>query len=126
MTGLTELDEILRTLSPSVRAGAFVYVVTDLPLPSHASVVEREGGSLVVEQAVADEAGLDYESTFAWITLQVRSSLQAVGLTATVSSALAEKGVPCNMLAGYHHDHILVPSDRVVDALAVLQALSQR
>lgn len=81
MTGLTELDEILRTLSPSVRAGAFVYVVTDLPLPSHASVVEREGGSLVVEQAVADEAGLDYESTFAWITLQVRSSLQAVGLT---------------------------------------------
>ncbi|MEZ5086677.1 MAG: ACT domain-containing protein [Tessaracoccus sp.] len=126
MTGLTELDEILRTLSPSVRAGAFVYVVTDLPLPSHASVVEREGGSLVVEQAVADEAGLDYESTFAWITLQVRSSLQAVGLTAAVSSALAEKGVPCNMLAGYHHDHILVPSDRVVDALAVLQALSQR
>lgn len=126
MTGLTELDEILRTLSPSVRAGAFVYVVTDLPLPSHASVVEREGGSLVVEQAVADEAGLDYESTFAWITLQVRSSLQAVGLTAAVFSALAEKGVPCNMLAGYHHDHILVPSDRVVDALAVLQALSQR
>lgn len=126
MTGLTDLDEILRTLRPSVRAGAFVYVVTDLPLPSHASVVEREGGSLVVEQAVADEAGLSYEGTFAWITLQVHSSLQAVGLTAAVSSALAEKGVPCNMLAGFYHDHILVPSDRVIDALAVLQNLSQR
>lgn len=126
MTGLTDLDEILRTLRPSVRAGAFVYVVTDLPLPSHASVVEREGGSLVVEQAVADEAGLPYEGTFAWITLQVHSSLQAVGLTAAVSSALAQKGVPCNMLAGFYHDHILVPSDRVVDALAVLQSLSQR
>ncbi len=126
MTGLTDLDEILRTLRPSVRAGAFVYVVTDLPLPSHASVVEREGGSLVVEQAVADEAGLSYEGTFAWITLQVHSSLQAVGLTAAVSSALAEKGVPCNMLAGFYHDHILVPSDRVIDALAVLQSLSQR
>ncbi|MDF1489348.1 ACT domain-containing protein [Tessaracoccus caeni] len=126
MTGLTDLDEILRTLRPSVRAGAFVYVVTDLPLPSHASVVEREGGSLVVEQAVADEAGLSYEGTFAWITLQVHSSLQAVGLTAAVSSALAQKGVPCNMLAGFYHDHILVPSDRVIDALAVLQNLSQR
>lgn len=102
-------------------------VVIALPLWLHAPVaIEGEGGSLVVEQAVADEAGLPYEGTFAWITLQVHSSLQAVGLTAAVSSALAEKGVPCNMLAGFYHDHILVPSDRVIDALAVLQNLSQR
>ena len=49
---------------------------------------------------------------FAWLTLSIQSSLEAVGLTAAVSARLAERDIACNVLAGYHHDHLLVPVAR--------------
>jgi hypothetical protein len=55
----------------------------------------------------------------------VHSALDAVGLTAAVSTALADAGLSCNVIAGYHHDHLLVPADRVAEALAVLSDLSR-
>ena len=48
----------------------------------------------------------------------------AVGLTAAVSTALARAGIACNMLAGFHHDHLLVPLNRLDDALDVLDTLA--
>ena len=56
--------------------------------------------------------------------LDVHSALDAVGLTAALSSALAEEGIAANVLAGYFHDHILVPADRVDDAIECLTRLS--
>jgi hypothetical protein len=53
--------------------------------------------------------------------LTVHSSLEAVGLTAAFSARLAERNISCNVLAGYHHDHILVPVDRVQDAIDALR-----
>jgi hypothetical protein len=61
----------------------------------------------------------------AWLTLTVDSSLEAVGLTAAFSAALAEAGIPANLLAGLRHDHILVPADRADDAVAPLRALAR-
>jgi hypothetical protein len=54
----------------------------------------------------------------------VHSALDAVGLTAAVSRALADAGVSCNVIAGAHHDHLLVPFERGEEALAVLRGLA--
>lgn len=62
---------------------------------------------------------------FARITLMVHSALEGVGLTAAVSGALASAGIACNVVAGFHHDHLFVPWERRDEALAVLQRLSQ-
>jgi len=88
-----------------------------------ASVTEPEGLSLTIAREQADQAGLSYDFVAAWIALQVHSALYAVGLTAAVSSALAEAGVSCNVIAGYHHDHLLVPFERGWEALTILRAL---
>ena len=45
------------------------------------------------------------------------STLEQVGLTALFSRALADAGISCNVLAGVHHDHLLVPADRADEAL---------
>ena len=66
------------------------------------------------------------EDTFGWITLSVQTSLTALGITAAISSALAEAGIACNMLAGYHHDHLLVPFVEVERTLAVLETAWRR
>jgi hypothetical protein len=45
-------------------------------------------------------------------------------LTAAVAGALAERGIACNVVAGFHHDHLFVPWGRRDEALVLLQRLS--
>ncbi|QTO37756.1 ACT domain-containing protein [Tessaracoccus sp. MC1865] len=135
MAGLTDLGAMLRELSPSVRDGRFVYVLRAddtlddydweaLEVEAQAVIVEEEGRTLVLEEEVALDYDKQFDGVFGWITLEVHSSLQAVGLTAAVSTALAGAGISCNMLAGLHHDHLLVPIDSVSNALEILERLS--
>ena len=125
MAGLTNLHEILGALRPSVRQGSFVYVTLPTPpeVEAYARIVEDEGITLVFDQSTADEHGWEYEGVFAWITLQVHTSLTSVGITAAVSTALARVGISCNVLAGYYHDHLLVPAESVDEAIDVLGGL---
>nr|WP_269151213.1 ACT domain-containing protein [Spelaeicoccus albus] len=67
---------------------------------------------------------MPYSFVAGWITLQVHSALDAVGLTAAVSTALATAEISCNVIAGNYHDHLLVPIDRLDDALGVLRELT--
>ena len=94
---IRELAELLRNLEPILQPGVYVFAsvapgsdVTALePL---ATFREAEGLSLIVEEGRAREAGLQGLFRAAWITLEVRSDLHAVGLTAAVSAALSRAG----------------------------------
>ncbi len=68
--------------------------------------------------------GVAYEFVAAWITLEIHSALEAVGLTAAVSRVLTEAGISANVVAGYTHDHVFVPLDRADDAMRALAELS--
>ena len=89
-----------------------------------AVVLEEEGTTVVLPRESADAHGLAYDDVAAQITLTVRSSLAAVGLTAAVATALAGAGISCNVVAGFHHDHLFVPADRADAAMAVLRSLA--
>jgi hypothetical protein len=125
---LTDLDLLLKTLEPVVIEGEFVVLVVeedDVATLSPVAVVrEREGWTVVVRREDADARGLTYSFIGRWITLQVHSALDGVGLTAAFSTALGQAGISCNVFAGYHHDHILVPSPDADRALTVLRTLS--
>jgi hypothetical protein len=122
---LTDLDVILETLGPLLLDGEFVVLVVgeaDVASLSPVAVIrELEGWTVVVRREHADARGLAYSFIGRWITLQVHSSLNAVGLTAAFSTALAHAGISCNVFAGYYHDHILVPSPDAERAVAVLR-----
>ncbi|WP_028239721.1 ACT domain-containing protein [Stutzerimonas azotifigens] len=129
MAAETALDRLLAGMSPCLQPGTYVFCTVPESQPFEpraivASIREREGLSLVLGQADADRLGLDYDYLACWITLQVHSSLAAVGLTAAVSGALAEAGISCNLVAGYHHDHLFVPQAEGERALAVLRQLA--
>lgn len=91
-----------------------------------ATFAEDEGTSLVLPEPVAREMGFDTGLPMTRIMLSVHSALDGVGLTAAVARALAEKGIPCNMIAAYHHDHVLVPPGQVERAMAILRGLAER
>lgn len=89
-----------------------------------ATFMETEGLSMVLEHSDATRVGLAYIYPCRLITLTVHSSLDAIGFVARITSALAAAGISVNPIAAYHHDHLLVPSDRAADAMAVLESLS--
>lgn len=115
-------------MHPVRRDGEFVYVLWPHGKPLGggimAAVREAEGLTVVMPRADADSAGLPYDFVGAWITLEVHSSLEAVGLTAAVGAALTEAKISCNVLAGFHHDHLLVPVADADRALEVLHELA--
>lgn len=111
-------------LDPVRRPGEFVVVVADVDgADAEATVREDEGLTVVVRRERADALGLSYDFVAAWITLRLHSTLEQVGLTAAFSRALADAGISCNVLAGVHHDHLLVPADRADEAIAVLRTV---
>jgi uncharacterized protein len=127
MTGEKDLNKLLASMSPALMAGEFVFCHFEearygdhSDLGPIAAVAESEGLTLVVPRARADERGLEYGSIFRGITLNVHSSLDAVGLTAAFSSKLAEHGVSANVFAGYFHDHIFVQSELAEKAIAAI------
>ncbi|WP_445155001.1 N-acetyltransferase [Arthrobacter sp. Hor0625] len=131
MTGAEkDLNTLLAAMRPTIREGEYVYAVwpDGKPLAGHiaAAVREAEGLTVVLPRADADALGLHYDYVAAWITLQVHSALEAVGLTAAVSAALAEAKISCNVLAGFHHDHLLVPVADAARAVEALHELSDR
>lgn len=131
MTGERDLKKLLTHLRPDLRQGPYVFVtvsggVAPAGVTPVVTVREEEGLTLVVPRAEADAAGLDYHAVFGWVTLRAHSSLEAVGLTASVSAALAEAGLSCNVVAGYHHDHLFVPYEQASVAVAVLEDLARQ
>ena len=129
MTGERDLRTLLKSMRPELDPGRYVFTtVPDGVVPAGTSPVvtvrEREGLTLVLPEAEADAAGLAHDYVAGWITLRVHSALDAVGLTAAVALALTDAGLSCNVVAGYHHDHVFVPHGRAAEALGVLERLA--
>lgn len=127
MSGETDLGRLVRGMAPRLHDGAYVFVRVDAVPPGAAPVVvveEAEGTTLVLSRGQADGLGISYGPVMAWITLEVHSSLEAVGLTAAVSTALARAAIPANVVAGYTHDHVFVPAAQADAAMRALERLA--
>lgn len=130
MAGETNLTRLLKGMTPKLNPGAYVFAtLTNLDnIPRKDTVCEfkeAEGVTVVMEQGKADAFNLAYEYVAAWITLEIHSSLEAVGLTAAFSNALAQENISCNVIAGYYHDHLFVDLKDAQKALVVLFELYQ-
>ena len=129
MAGETDLDTLIREMRPERNPGEYVFCPLGLgDRPAALELLgcfhEKEGMTAILSRAAADQAGLSYSFVAAWITLNVHSALEAVGLTAAVSQALAGAGISCNTVAGYYHDHLFVPLADADRALEILLALA--
>lgn len=128
--GETNLIELLKTLKPKHNQGDFVFcVVDDMNKIDPNDIImffrEGEGNTIIIRKELADRLKLPYLFISAWITLTVHSSLEAVGLTAAFSKALSAKGISCNVVAAYYHDHIFVDKKDVDMAMDILTGLSE-
>jgi uncharacterized protein len=126
MPGISDLAELLRQMQPVLHDEAYGIVVANDGAVANAFATIREDEGMTVVATIKDlnASGITDASQWARITLQVHSSLNAVGLTAAFATALGNHGISANVIAGYHHDHIFVQWDKRHDAMQALQQLS--
>ncbi|CDU08315.1 hypothetical protein VCR14J2_610418 [Vibrio coralliirubri] len=131
MTAITDLDLLLKSMSPELIDGNYVFCTVDGALADYVQLNpistfrEKEGLTLVLEEDVATKAQLDFDAVFNLITLSVHSSLEAVGLTAAFATKLGSYGISANVVAGYYHDHIFVQKDKAEAAMSALKEFSK-
>jgi hypothetical protein len=130
MLGETDLDKLIGSMQPVLGEPEYVFASWDKDSPVPVAQLEplgmfyeKEGLTVIVLKSSADTLGIIYQGVFQCITLNVYSSLEAVGLTAVVSSALASQGISANVVAAYYHDHIFVPVAKANQALSCLLKL---
>jgi len=111
-------------LTPKLLDGAFEYktistrdfakIGGEIPQNTVAMIKESEAVTIIVPTDKTDG------EIWAWIVNTNITSLTATGITAAFSETLAKANIPCNVIAAYYHDHILVPysmKDKAVEIL---------
>ena len=129
MPGETNLQKLLGAMAPELRAEIFVFATLPpgAPRPTGVNPVmtfqEREGDTLILTEEEARAARLRYAFRSRMITLNIHSSLDAVGFLAAIAARLAAAGMGVNPVSGYFHDHLFVPAERAEEAIAILESV---
>ena len=127
MSGEQDLDVLLSSMEPVLVDGVYVFVTTDsVPARLAPRMVfqEAEGTTLICLRSEAEAHGLDFAFPSRMITLNIHSSLDAVGFMARIATELAKADMGVNPVAGFYHDHIFIPDGRQDDALAILRQIA--
>lgn len=123
--GEMSLDVLIQAMEPVLYDDIYVFATVDKNFDSKTvqplmTFVEQEGLTLILTQENAISNSLTYDFACRMITLNIHSSLDAVGFLARITQRLAGLQMGVNPVSGYYHDHLFVPSDRAQDALAEL------
>jgi len=131
MAGERDLEKLFASISPTLTGEEYVFCTFECAkygdysdLEPIAAIEETEGLTLVLPKHRADHENLSYESVFRRITLNIHSSLDAVGLTAAFSNKLSESGISANVVAGFYHDHIFVQREFAENAVKALNEIA--
>lgn len=131
MSGEMDLQKLLASLSAELHDGLYAFVtVPPEAVPSglipRMMFREAEGVTLILLQEEAEAYGLPHEFACRMITLNVHSSLEAVGFIARIATELAAHGMGVNPVSGFYHDHLFIPDGREQDALRILADLAKQ
>ena len=107
MTGETNLSTLLRSMQSRLHPDEFVFVTIppNAPHPQNLHPLmrfeETEGTTLILRRAEAEREGLPATFPCRMITLDIHSSLEAVGFLAAITTRLAAAGIPVNPVSAF-------------------------
>jgi len=130
MSGIKDLNQLIANMEPVLDKDEYIFCTFPEIKWEQAGqwepiglFIEKEGITLIITKEKAIENNLNIEALYRLISLNVHSSLEAVGLTAAISTKLTEKNISANVVAAYYHDHIFVPADKAAHAIAAIREL---
>ncbi|WP_299670874.1 ACT domain-containing protein [uncultured Roseobacter sp.] len=130
MSGETNLDTLIAAMSADLAEGLYVFATVegdhDLSgVAPRMAFKEAEGMTYILLKSEADALGLTYEFPCRMITLNIHSSLEAVGFMARIATELAKHNMGVNPVSAFFHDHLFVPDGRADEAMKILDELSK-
>ena len=130
ITGETNLDKLIASLSAVLVEGLYVFATVQpdqqpVNIEPRMTFKEAEGTTYILLKSEAETHGMPYEFPCRMITLNIHSSLEAVGFMARIASELAKHDMGVNPVSGFFHDHLFVPDGREDDAMTVLHEMSK-
>jgi len=131
--GEYDLATLVKTMSPKLSPDVFVFLSLHENDAVPRSVIdtsififrEKEGRTFVLPRNLVETLGYQYEYPCKMITLEVHSSLAAVGFLAVILKHLAEYGISCNVASGFYHDHLFVTEGEEEKVVELLKMLSE-
>ncbi|UWR25928.1 ribonuclease H family protein [Sulfitobacter sp. S223] len=130
MSGETRLDELIKSLSAVLVDGLYVFVT--LPADQNLADIEprmmfkeSECTTYIPLKSEAETYGLAHDFPCRMITLNIHSSLEAVGFMARIATEFAKCEMGVNPVSGFFYDHLFVPDGRQHDAMKVLPEMCQ-
>ncbi len=130
--GEKSLDTLLATLTTVLHPETYVFAKLDktAPLPPLAEIQllfrESEAVTVIVRKTYAEDNKMEYFFPSKMITLNVTSSLEAVGFMAVIATRLATLSMGVNPVSGFYHDHLFVPEGRETSAVEELKKLAEK
>ncbi|ESY11217.1 ACT domain-containing protein [Mesorhizobium sp. C386A] len=131
MAGETDLKKLLAAMTPELLPDVYVFATLTPGISRQAGLDpvmvfrEREGVTLIVTEDAARAAGLTASFRCRMITLNVHSSLEAVGFLVAITARLAAAGMGVNPVSAFYHDHLFVPAERAEEAMELLRQLAK-
>ncbi|KAK4062291.1 hypothetical protein Trihar35433_9112 [Trichoderma harzianum] len=129
--GEKSLAKLLATLTTTLHDTIFVFATladaSDLPPLEETQLLfkEKEGITAIVSREYATAHKIDFFFPCKMITLNVTSSLEAVGFMAVIATKLAEANMGVNPVSGFYHDHLFIPLGTEQEAVEVLNRLAE-
>jgi hypothetical protein len=130
--GELSLSKLLSSLEAVLDPEIYVYVTLPPRTMPPADMAiqmlfqEREGLTVIATKSSALEHGLSYTFPCRMITLDVHSSLEAVGFIAVIATELKRLNIGVNPVSAYHHDFLFIPDGRETEVMAALKGIKER
>ena len=131
MPGETNLSTLIRSMQPILAENEYVFCTRNDSDRAKISIIpifefrEVEGITCVMLRAEAESAKIPYIYPCRMITLNIHSSLEAIGFLAAITTELAAHRISVNPVSAYYHDHLFIPTDRAADAVKILINLAK-
>ncbi|KIW03268.1 hypothetical protein, variant [Verruconis gallopava] len=130
--GELELSKLLSSLNPILDPELYVFVTLPPGTTPPGDLVvqmlfrEREGMTVITtkESAIKHDFSFTFQSRM--ITLDVHSSLEAVGFIAKITEELTKLRIGVNPVSGYFHDHLFIADGKEEEVLAALDKIKQK
>ncbi|UNI23733.1 hypothetical protein JDV02_009535 [Purpureocillium takamizusanense] len=129
--GETSVAKLLSTLTTTLHPTTYVFatIADGAALPPLAEIQllfrESEGITVITSKEYATTNNMEYFFPCKMITLNVTSSLEAVGFMAVLATRLATANMGVNPVSGFYHDHLFVPLGREDEAVEMLGQVAE-
>jgi hypothetical protein len=121
---------MLAGMTPRLTGGEFTFcTMQDAELIARALALVagsgKRGTTFILALTEVRKRGFSGAKPMRRIRLEMFSALNG-GLAVGIATAPAQENIPCNMVAGYHHDPVFVPAALAERAEAVLINVAAR